>query len=148
MAKAVNLGAFSFVNPYSSATVIKLVRIKFTHVGISSRFTSRIMLSSANSDLSGNNTLMRLYQRSSLHNPLIYPAHNAVGIGMKKLEPKPAARRIDAFKIHAKSGISLSFQGIDNIIQQVFVYTPAPVFRHTIKFYLHQFSFQRHRQRA
>ena len=43
MAKAVNLGALSSVNPNSSATVIKLLRIRLTQNGISSRFASRIM---------------------------------------------------------------------------------------------------------
>ena len=43
MAKAVNLGAVTSVNPNSSATVIKLLRIRFTQNGISSRFASRIM---------------------------------------------------------------------------------------------------------
>ena len=38
-----------------------------------------------NRNLYGNNNPMRLYQGSSLHNPLIYPAHNTVGIGMKIL---------------------------------------------------------------
>jgi hypothetical protein len=50
---------------------------------------------------------MRLYQRNSLYNPLIYPANKAVGIGMEILKPKAASCWIDAFKIYAESGISL-----------------------------------------
>ena len=46
---------------------------------------------STNRNLSVNHSPMRLYQRGSLHNSLIYPAHNTVGIRMKKLKPKPAA---------------------------------------------------------
>jgi hypothetical protein len=70
IAKAVNLGAFSFVIPYSSATVIKLLRIKFTHVGISSRFTSRIILSSINPAFANLISYVSDSPHSSVHKAL------------------------------------------------------------------------------
>ena len=47
----VNLGAFSSVNPNASATVIKLLRIRSTQEGMSSRLTFRIIFIPPNSDL-------------------------------------------------------------------------------------------------
>ena len=43
VANAVNLGAFSSVNPNSSATVINAFFMRFAHSGISSLFTSLII---------------------------------------------------------------------------------------------------------